>query len=120
MLLVAPRYGAEGAAMCSALSMILGNGVIMNFYYAYEMRLNILGFWKNALKVVAPLFAYAAMVYALVQTTSPSFNSWMNLIVGILLFTAGYVVVAYVAAMNGQEKNLIHTVFGDLRVLKKA
>ena len=39
-------YGGIGAAIGTAFSLILGQGVILNIYYQKKVGINILEFWK--------------------------------------------------------------------------
>lgn len=43
-------WGGVGAAIGTALSLIIGNGIIMNIYYHKKVRLNIKYFWKEIFK----------------------------------------------------------------------
>ena len=45
-------YGAIGAAMGTAFSLIIGNVFIMNIYYQKKVKLNIIAFWKNIGKII--------------------------------------------------------------------
>lgn len=43
------RYGATGAAFGTTVSLLLGNGLIMNWYYHTHLGLNMKSFWKGIL-----------------------------------------------------------------------
>lgn len=45
--LVLPHYGIIGAAVCTGIAFVVGNGIIMNIYYYKVTKLNIGKFWKN-------------------------------------------------------------------------
>jgi O-antigen/teichoic acid export membrane protein len=45
-------YGAVGAAIGTAISLIVANGIVMNIYYHKKCNINILYFWKNILKML--------------------------------------------------------------------
>ena len=44
--------GGIGCALGTAISMIVGNGLIMNWYYQTHIGLDMRYFWKNILKIV--------------------------------------------------------------------
>ena len=48
-------YGAIGAAAGTAVSMILGNGIFMNWYYQKCLDVNVTEFWREILKLVPAL-----------------------------------------------------------------
>ena len=45
-----PRYGIIGAAVCTAIAYVIGNGIIMNIYYYKVTKLDIPKFWLNIAK----------------------------------------------------------------------
>lgn len=45
-------YGAAGAAVGTAVSLVLGNVLFMNWYYRYRIGLDMAAFWKNILSFV--------------------------------------------------------------------
>ena len=50
--LIVPYMGIIGAALCSCVSYLLGQGLVMNIYYYKVTGLDIPLFWKNILKWV--------------------------------------------------------------------
>lgn len=45
-------YGAMGAAVGTAVSLVLGNIVFMNWYYQYRIGLDMLDFWKSIISLI--------------------------------------------------------------------
>ena len=48
-------YGGIGCAIGTAVSLIVGNGIIMNIYYYKKADVDILGFWKGILRFIPAL-----------------------------------------------------------------
>lgn len=48
-------FGGIGAAIGTALSLLIGNGILMNIYYHKKVGLDIIYFWKNIFRVVPAL-----------------------------------------------------------------
>ena len=48
---LAKMYGGIGCAFATGLSMFIGNGLIMNWYYLKITRLDIVLFWRNVGKI---------------------------------------------------------------------
>lgn len=99
------KYGAPGAAIGTALSLLLGNGIVMNWYYHSHLGLNMVEFWR-AMRSLG-LGAMLPIVYCLVC------GATLNLFHPAVFFLAGTgLVVVYAASMwrwgmNGSEKDLI-------------
>ena len=58
------QYGGIGCAFATGLSMFIGNGLIMNWYYLRIMGLDITLFWKNILKISIGVIIITIIAYA--------------------------------------------------------
>lgn len=113
--LVVPRFGGLGAAVCSGVSYILGQGIIMNIYYYKATKLNIPLFWKNILKIsVIPGIMLIAGIFI---SSKLDLLSWWSLILAIVIYTAIYAVAMYFIIMNDYEKDVIRKPF--FKMLRK-
>lgn len=45
------KFAEIGAALGTAITMILGNGVVMNYYYQYKIGLNMRKYWIEIFKL---------------------------------------------------------------------
>ena len=108
--LVVPSMGIVGAALCSCVSYLLGQGLVMNIYYYKVTGLDIPLFWKNILKmaVVPGLMLVAGLLLSRVVVL----DNWITFFAGVALFTAVYAALMYGFVMNDYEKNIIR---GPLR-----
>lgn len=114
-ILVIPTLGEIGAALCSGVSYLLGQGLIMNFFYWKKIGLDIPLFWRNILKMsILPLAMLAAGLAAVRYVV---IDSWMVFLVFVAIYTGIYVLGMYHFALNEQEKELI---LGRLKKAKKA
>ena len=113
VILISPTYGAFGAAVCSGFLMFLVSGPIMNCFYKQRVGLDIGSFWKNVLRVATPLALYCGLVGLLLHVINPTLSSWPCLLLSILIYTVGYVLVAFCLSMNASEKQMT---LGILRV----
>ncbi len=103
--LIVPYMGIIGAAMCSCVSYLLGQGVIMNIYYYKAVGLDIPLFWRNILHMaVVPIFMIAMGV---LMKCFISIDNWLTFFVGVIVFTIVYAVLMYCFAMNDYEKDII-------------
>ena len=109
---LAKIYGGVGTAIGTAVAMILGNGILMNWYYRKKIELNISDFWKNILKMSIPLVFL--MIIGIIVNYSITTNTWLLLIVQILCYTILYCLLSYKFSMNQYEKGLVNSMVGKL------
>lgn len=110
---LAIRFGGIGCAFATGLSMFLGNGVVMNWFYKKHIGLDIPGFWRQIGRITIPVLLCLGLGVA--------FNEWIAgtgkmLFVGkVLGYTFLYGVVIYRLAMNEEEKEKIRGIVEKVR-----
>lgn len=113
--LAVPTMGIIGAALCSCVSYLLGQGLVMNIYYYKVTGLNIPLFWKNILKMA--VIPGLMLISGLLLNRVVSIDNWFIFLCGVILYTLVYVVLMFCFAMNEYERDLIR---GPLKkVLRK-
>lgn len=102
---LAKIYGGTGCAFATGLSMFIGNGLIMNWFYAKKIGLAIGRFWKEIGAITIPAAAVGVLGYV-ANVFLPAGGA---LIFGskVVVYTAVYGMVMYVFAFNEDEKNKI-------------
>ena len=101
-----PKYGVVGAAICTGLAYIVGNGIIMNIYYYYVTKLNIPLFWKNILSMsVVPIGCI--ICFGIMLKEWFVISTFSKLIVYIGLYSIVFISLSWVLTMNNYEKKLI-------------
>lgn len=98
-------WGIIGAAACSAGSYVIGQGIIMNWYYWKKTGINIPLFWKNIIKMsLAP----AVMITAgIIICQFVVIDSWLSLFIGIAVYLVCYIPIVWFIGMNEYEKNTV-------------
>ena len=104
-IILAKAYGGIGVALGTAISLIVGNGIIMNLYYQFKMKLDIIGFWKSILRFVPALLI--SSIIAIIFKNCLGNLTFIKFAVGCLFTAVDIVVCYYLLAMNNYEKNLI-------------
>lgn len=102
--ILVPYMGAIGAALCSAISYVIGQGVIMNVYYYKVVGINIGLFWKNILRMaITPLIAITVgfLIKRLI-----SFGNWPMFFAGVIVYSLLFVILMWIISMNPYEKNV--------------
>lgn len=102
---LAKMYGGTGAAMGTAASLLLGNGLIMNVMYQKLIGLDIIYFWKQILKFIPALIAPALCGFLIMRYIE--FNSIILFALLILTYTVIYCISMWALGMNKSERELI-------------
>lgn len=99
------KLGAIGAAIGTAASLLIGNGVLMNWYNHRKVGLDMLKFWKEIISF------FPSMIIPVI--TGIILNKYINLYSFPMFLASGMVYVAvfifsiWKFGMNEYEKNLI-------------
>ena len=105
---------AIGAAACTGFLMFIGNGVVMNVFYAKVIKLDIAGYWKGIARVCFPLMLFGLMFYFVWKMNGIVIGGWGEFALWILVFGLLYLIVAYRFSMNGYEKGLVRDMLGKI------
>ncbi len=108
---LAQKYGEIGCAAGTAGSLLIGNGIIMNWYYHKKMGIDVIRFWKSILKTAKALIPTAVLAFYVISFIR--FETKLQYLSGILVFTIVYGVSMWILGLNKEEKQLF------LRILQK-
>ena len=106
-------YGPIGAALGTAIALILGNIVFMNWYYHSKLDINVIYFWKNVLSFL-PSFIAPGILGIIIMKYIPV-TKFVTLFVLAIAYTAVYVVSFWLFGMNNSEKDLLRNVLKKVR-----
>lgn len=98
-------YGAVGAALGTAVSLLVANGLIMNIYYHKRCNIDILHFWKSIGRM--SLGILPAVLCGLALDRWLDMSSFKFLALGIGLYALIYCAGLWLLGLNSYEKNLI-------------
>lgn len=102
---LAKLYGGTGAAIGTAASLLLGNGLIMNIMYQKLIGLDIIYFWKQILKFIPALIAPAICGFLIMKYVT--FSNIILFAALILAYTSVYCISMWLIGMDESEKKLI-------------
>ena len=112
-ILAMPKFGIIGAAACTAVAFIVGNGILMNWYYWRVIKLDIIGFWKNIIRIsIAPVIMVVVGTVVLRVITVK--NLWMVLILGVM-YVVLFGIASWILEMNDYEKSLVTGMFHKIK-----
>lgn len=95
-------YGAIGAAFGTTLSTVIGNIILMNWYYHKKVGLDIIGFFKNMIRPSLAL-VIAAIVGVVIKMTF-QVETWTAFISQAMVFIIVYAVLLCIFGLNEDEK----------------
>lgn len=98
-------YGGIGAAIGTAISLILGQGIILNIYYHKKVGINIIEFWKNILKMAMPIVF--VVIFGILLNRIIVSEKILILGMKIIAYTLMYSLVVWKFSMNDYERELV-------------
>ena len=111
--LLVPYMGGIGAALCSCISYIIGQGIIMNIYYYKVVGLNIPLFWNNIGKM--SIVPFSMIVIGKIIEKQVAFQSWGVLFIGIIVYSLVYIYLMYSVILNSYEKDILRKPINGIR-----
>lgn len=108
-------WGAVGAAIGTAISLIIGNGVFMNWYYHFRIGINMNYYWKSIFSICRGLII--PIIFGIISFKFICYDSLIKLGIGIVMYTVVYCISIYFWGMNQEERELVRTPL--MNILKK-
>ena len=107
--------GPVGAALGTAISLIAGNIIFMNWYYHARIGMNMFYFWKEIAKFIQALIAPCML--GIIIMNFANISGLIKLGVFAIFYTIVYGLSMYFLGMNEEEKRLV---MGPIRkILRK-
>ena len=100
------HYGAIGAAVGTAISLVVANGIIMNIYYHKALGINVLAFWRGIFKIF-PSLILPVIAGLFIRAFIPIGEGVLWLGLGIIIYTAVYSGSLWLFGMNSYEKAIV-------------
>lgn len=107
-------YGGIGAAIGTTLSLLIGNGLIMNIYYHKKVGLDMKKFWISILKFI-PSFIIPSIV-GYVFKYIIGIDNVIKFVVLAIIYAIVFIVSLWIFALNEDEKNLISGPLNKIKI----
>lgn len=104
-LLLVRRWGALGTAFATAICVILGNGVLMNWYYQKKIKIDVFHFWTMILRYIPTILVCLVCGYALIQIIDVYHVFGFLLVASLLLLV--YVVMIWLSVLSSAERSSV-------------
>ena len=102
---LASKWGAVGSAMGTALSLMVGNGLIMNIFYHKVLKINIKYFWKEIIKTWKGFML--PMILAMFIMRYVMFENIKTFLLSALIFVIVYCASVFLFSCNEEETSMI-------------
>ena len=99
---LARRYGGVGAAAATAIALVVGNGLIINWHYRARVRLDVSHFWRQILGLSFGLVPGLAVGIVAVMVSDLSRPG--ELLVAVITYGIAYVGGMWWLGMNDYER----------------
>lgn len=97
--------GPVGAACGTAIALIIGNIIFMNWYYQTRIGLDMFYFWKEIMKLLPALIIPSILGVCIMKLVIIS--SFLKLIVVVIIYTVVYLCSIYFLGINNDEKKMV-------------
>ncbi|MFQ9669092.1 oligosaccharide flippase family protein [Thomasclavelia spiroformis] len=105
-------YGEVGAALGTAITMTLGNVIIMNWYYHARVKLDMKYFWNNIFSLLPAILV--SFFIGLAVSKVIVVDSIINFIIVGCIYVLAYIICMYFFGLNSYEKSLFDGVINKV------
>lgn len=112
---LARMYGGMGSAIGTGLSLIIGNGLIMNWYYQKKIGLNIKKFWFEIIKFFPALILPGLIGIGIMMCINV--HHFLPLIAMIIVYVFCYTGSMWFIGLNRSEKKLFTDFVNKLKLM---
>ena len=102
--------------MGTCIALIICNIILINIYYYKEIKLDVIKFWKNIIKMTI-LFTIPILIIIIIMKLT-NLTGIVNFVVYGSIYTIIYCFNAYFLIMNEYEKGLIMDVLRKFKMVK--
>lgn len=111
---LAKSIGPIGAAIGTAIALIICNIILINIYYKISIGIDVVKFWKEILKIATPFIIPIVSIILIINVSK--LDGIVSVITYGFIYTLLYCVTAYKLSMNEYEKNIINKMFKKLKI----
>ena len=108
------RYEGLGCAMGTAISMVVCNGFVMNWYYHKHIGLDMIYFWESILSMLPSMAPTCVLGFAADKLID--FTGYLGVMAFALPYTAVYCAFLYALGMNSDERGMVKGILRRLHL----
>lgn len=110
------RYGGLGCAMGTAISLVVGNGFVMNWYYQTHIGLDMRHFFRSILSILPAMLP--PVLAGLLAVRLCAFRGYLGVLTFAVPYTAVYALSVYALAMNAEEKGMVRAMLRKMKLAR--
>lgn len=114
-IFLAMRWDEIGAALGTTISLVVANGIIMNWFYHKKIGIDIIYFWKQIGRFIPALIP--PIIMGILLNIRPAI-SFIGFAVRVVVYSAVYCLSFYFLGLNDFEKEQIGKILRKLRIVK--
>lgn len=114
-IFLAMRWGEIGAALGTTISLVVANGIIMNWFYHKKIGIDIIYFWKQIGKFIPALIL--PIIVGIALNIRPT-TSLIDFGGRVVVYSVVYCLSFYFLGLNDFEKEQIRKITRKLRIAK--
>ena len=104
--ILVPKIGALGATIGTAFSLVFGYVLVLNFYYHFKIKINMITYYKKTYKGIL-LSAIIACIIGIPINIYLPLGGWLGFIVKAVIYAIIYFVIIYFLGLNDEERNFV-------------
>lgn len=108
----AKLYGPIGSAIGTAISLIIVNIIIINIYYYKVIKINVIKFWNNIIKMTIPNII--PILTILILEHFIILHGYANVIIFGGIYSIMYAIICYFISMNSYEKEIVDKIINKI------
>lgn len=108
-IILTKKYGAIGAAMGTAIALIVCNIIIINIYYSKVIKLNVLKFWYEIIIMTVKFIPSILVIMLILWKTGMS--GLKEFVFYGIVYCCIFMINSYTIVMNDYEKNMVKKVY---------
>lgn len=98
------KFGLIGAAVSTGLSMLVGNGLIMNWYYSKRIGIDLRPFWQSFLRVMFLAAVSTFLSFFVFAVMGKFFESWGLFVVTAVVYSLLYLSLIWFFCLTREER----------------
>ena len=107
------RFSGFGCALGTAISLIIGNGFVMNWYYHTHIGLDMEYFWRRIVSLLPSMLP--VVLLSLCIRRYITFNGYIGVIAFAVPYAVLYTLCLYKWGMDESERNLVNSGIQKIR-----
>ena len=109
-------FNEIGAAMGTAIGLLTGNVLFINYYYHTKLNLNMFYFWKKILELLKVIII-PGFVGIVLNFLIPLKTGWITLFIKLVIYSVLYLICLIKFGLNEEEKDLLRKPLKRIKVI---